>query len=384
MPTDARAKLHAAFEQLPISYVLLGWNLPEPLVSACREEATQEDAQLYLWYPLLTGDGAFVPHPKWRTIGLQGEPVPGYRGMAEFTFACPNRPAVREAVLDHLGRVLERGDFDGVFLDRIRYPSPASDPTRWLACFCDDCGRAATADGLDLEAVRQSTQRLLTTPDRVPSFLRASLGPAPLEPTDPDVALVVAFLDFRARSISRFVQAAARLIHGEGLVVGLDCFSPALTRLVGQDLGTLDACCEWIKVMVYGHTLGPAGLPFELLDLATWLTEKGLATETRALEWLSQATGLRLPPSRNALRVHGLEPSALHAEIARARTSGIDRLLAGVELVQLPGVTYLHPEQITADLRAFHAAGADGLVLSWDLWHVPPERLALVRAIWSQ
>ena len=39
-PSDARAKLHVAFELLPISYVLLGWNLPEPLISACREEVT--------------------------------------------------------------------------------------------------------------------------------------------------------------------------------------------------------------------------------------------------------------------------------------------------------------------------------------------------------
>ena len=35
-----------------------------------------------------------------------------------------------------------------------------------------------------------------------------------------------------------------------------------------------------------------------------------------------------------------------------------------------------------ADLDAFRAAGADGLALSWDLWHIPIERLELVRTVY--
>ena len=40
--------------------------------------------------------------------------------------------------------------------------------------------------------------------------------------------------------------------------------------------------------------------------------------------------------------------------------------------------------QIEADLRALKAAGADGLSLSWDLWHMPLERLEIVREVWWQ
>jgi hypothetical protein len=61
---------------------------------------------------------------------------------------------------------------------------------------------------------------------------------------------------------------------------------------------------------------------------------------------------------------------------------GVRTLLAGIELVELAGVTSLNAEQIAADLRAFQEAGADGLALSWDLWHIPPERLELVRTVW--
>ena len=380
-PSEARARLRAACERLPISLVLVGWNLPHLLVHACGEEAAHAGAHLFRWHPLLTGDGTFVPRPEWQTVGLDGDSVPGFRSMPEFTFVCPNRPAVREAALHHLYKVLQPGHYQGVFLDRIRYPSPAANPSSLLACFCEDCHRAASAEGLDLEAARRHIRSLVATPEHALSFARTLLALAPA-PSDSALAALCAFLDFRARSITRFVQAAADLVHAEGLAVGLDCFSPALTHMVGQDAGALDAHCEWIKIMAYGHTLGPAGLPFELLDLAHWLVSQRSAGESETMEWLSLATRLPLPSTRALLREQGLSPEALAAETRRGRAVGVSTLLAGIELVEIEGVTRLNPAQITADLRAFHAAGADGLVLSWDLLYIPLERLELVRAIW--
>jgi hypothetical protein len=382
-PGEARARLRGALERLPISYVLLGWNLPPALIDACREETSRAGAQLFRWHPLLTGDGTFVPRPEWQTVGLDGERVEGFRGMPEFTFVCPNRPAVREAVVSHLRGALQRGDYAGVFLDRIRYPSPADDPSRLLACFCDDCQRAAWAEGLDLKATRQHIQALLATSERIGLFVRALLDPSTAGTSDPDLGALHVFLDFRARCVTRLVQAAADVIHAAGLAVGLDCFSPALAPLVGQDLGALNARCEWIKIMAYGHALGPASLPFELLGLADWLVDERLMNEPQALEWLSLATRLPLPSTRAALAERGLAPEALAAETQRGRAAGISPLLAGIELVEIEGVAQLDRQQIAADLRAFYSGGADGLVLSWDLWHIPLERLDLVGAVWG-
>jgi hypothetical protein len=382
-PGEARAQLREALERLPIAYVLLGWNLPPVLINACREETSRAGAQLFRWHPLLTGDGTFVPRPEWQTVGLDGERVEGFRGMPEFTFVCPNRPAVREAVLSHLRSALQRGDYAGVFLDRIRYPSPAADLSRQLACFCDDCQRAAWAEGLDLKATHQHIQALLATPERIGPFVRALLDASSAGTSNPDLAALRAFLDFRARSVTRLVQAVADAIHAAGLAVGLDCFSPALAPLVGQDLGALSAHCDWIKIMSYGHALGPASLPFELLDLADWLVDERSVNETQALEWLSLATHLPLPPTRAALAERGLAPEALAAETQRGRAAGVSPLLAGIELVEIKGVAQLDRQQIVADLHAFYNGGADGLVLSWDLWHIPLERLDLVRAVWG-
>jgi hypothetical protein len=188
------------------------------------------------------------------------------------------------------------------------------------------------------------------------------------------------FLRFRARSVTAFVALAAEVIGESGLEVSLDCFSPSLAWSVGQDLGALDAHGAWIKAMSYGHTLGPAGMPFELLGLAEWLVAAG-ASEPAALATLSSASGLPLPPTRAALRDRGLSATALAQDLRKGRAAGVNTLLAGIELVDLEGVTALTASQIRADLRAILDTGVDGLSLSWDLLHIPLERLSLVREV---
>jgi hypothetical protein len=225
---------------------------------------------------------------------------------------------------------------------------------------------------------------LLETPQGARAFVHELLGHPFTSGARADIQALRALLAFRAQSVSRFVGAVARLINGKGLDVGLDCFSPALAWMVGQDLGTLDDHGQWLKTMSYGHTMGPAGMPFELLGLADWLVGRYGIRERDALAWLSLAAQLELPKTRAALRERGLHSSALRIESLRARKAGVRRLLPGIELVDLKGVTRLCEPQIVSDLEAFRSTGAEGLVLSWDLWHIPLGRLELVQRVWLQ
>jgi len=269
-PADASARLRAAFGRLPISLVLLGWTLPQVLVQACGDEASRTGADLFRWHPLLAGDGTFVPRPEWRPVGLDDAPVPGFRALPQFTFVCPNRSAVRDAVLHHLDGVLHSGDYRGVFLDRIRCPSPSANPGSLLACFCQECQRAASAEGFDLEAAQREIRSLVARREDALPVGQTLLDPIVPASSNRAMRTLRRFLDFRMRSVARLVEAAADLVHERGLAVGLDCFSPCLAYVVGQDLALLDRYCDWIKIMTYGHALGPAGLLFELLGLADW------------------------------------------------------------------------------------------------------------------
>jgi hypothetical protein len=369
--------LQAAFDRLPIGMVLLGWNTPRPLADLCAAVAARHKARLFLWHPLLSGDGVFFPRPEWRPIDLDGESLSGFQGQPEFTFVCPNHPAARQAALEHLSVVLRDSPFQGVFLDRIRYPSPASDPHELLACFCQACRQAASQEGLDLEAVRLFLTNRLSQPEGGRALVESLLTPRHARS---EADLLEDFLDFRQRSINRIVQEAADRVTAQGMAVGLDCFSPRLTRMVGQDLTTLNATCEWIKIMTYTHTLGPAGLPFELLGLAGWLTRHDHLSPIRAMRCLAEASGLPLPASLSGLRTQGLAPEAILAEVQLGRSLHVSRLWMGAALVDLPGINAVSGDQYAADLAACREAAPDGLVLSWDLWHISPERLEQVRA----
>ena len=97
-----------------------------------------------------------------------------------------------------------------------------------------------------------------------------------------------------------------------------------------------------------------------------------------AMQWLSYSIGYKLPESISKLRSEGVSPQALREETARGITAGVEKLVAGMELVDLPGVTNLSPDQIRNNLRAYLRGGAAGIALSWDLQLMPLAWLELV------
>lgn len=374
-PEAVRERLQAACDLLPVSMVLLGWKAPRRLVDVCAQITARHGARLFLWHPLLCEDSADFPLPDRRTMGLSGESLPGYRDQPEFTFICPNQPAAREAALEHLEGSLRGSPFQGVFLDRIRFPSPAAARPEHLACFCSHCHAAASREDLDLDAIQSTLAGSLAQPEAGQAFVASLFN---CHPGRLSAGALDAFLDFRQRSITRLVLEASGVATSLGMAVGLDCFSPCLTRMVGQDLAELNRSCEWIKIMTYTHTLAPAGLPFELLGLADWLVSHSRMTPRQALLCLADASGLPLPGNLSEIRADGLPAEAITAEIRLGRSLGVERLFAGAALVDLPGVNSASAGQHAADLTACRSAGADGWVLSWDLWHISPARLEQV------
>jgi hypothetical protein len=302
--------------------------------------------------------------------------VTGLGDGEEFTFACPNHPSVQYAVQEHLRSILEEKLYDGLFLDRIRFPALRDDPIANLGCFCEHCRRKAAEEGLDLdETGRELIEGARTARGRIKIVEKFLNDPFSNRPANEPSALE-RFISFRKNSITRFVQIASEQIRHAGLQVSLDCFAPALAGMVGQDLRALGATADWVKVMTYAHVNAPAGMPYELTDLIDWLLRSGLDERT-ALAELEKALHYKMPSNRSGLVQNGLSAEALRVEVSRAILETGAPLLAGIELVDLPGVTRLHDEQIRKDLRAVLSCNPAGLALSWDLRHIPLERLKL-------
>ena len=366
-PTKLRERLRHALELLPISIVILGWDLPSGFEEAVAEETARHNAKLYRWHPLLASDAGFALPVEWQPVNLRGEPIPGFRGLPEFTFICPNRTDVQEWIAERIEVAGQRGIYQGIFFDRMRFPSPADAPERYLACFCKYCQRMASDSGLDLEAARRKIESLLTDADGAKAFIQKLFAPT-------DDSLLESFFTFRFNSITRIIEYAAKTGRAPGLNIGLDCFSPTLTRMVGQDLSALNKSCDWIKLMTYPRVFGPAGLPFELRALSNWLKTNFKVNETEADKIVSEA-------SRLFFSKDGLKSESIAYEIQRGRNAGITNLFAGIALVEVEGVHMPTLEQIRSDLAA--CKNADGLAISWDLWHIKPEYLTAIHELWG-
>src|SRR6516162_3549628 len=124
--------------------------------------------QIFFWYNVLSDIPGMDNSDL--VVNWRGQRSRGWGGWAEkgadvaetFRFACPNNPAARAKTLTRLRELLTRYPFDGVFLDKIRFPSPANGLDEVVSCFCDHCRRAASAIGLDLRDVAGIFERGLS------------------------------------------------------------------------------------------------------------------------------------------------------------------------------------------------------------------------------
>jgi hypothetical protein len=375
-------RLRDAVKVLPVTHLLIGWSLPPGLLKAFRVEVDRLGLRFLRWQPLLTSDHEIQIVPSWHVEGLDGGKVMGFGGLPAFTFLCPNHPDVRDALMEHLVSLIHTGIYQGFFLDRVRYPSPAFDPEQHMACFCEHCCRKAAEDGLDLPAIRMEILRQTSREEGRIAYVKSLLAGLTGFTTDEQAKAVGQMIAFRQRSIQDFIEPIIQLLRSNNMEVGVDCFSPCLAPMVGQDLAGLCRQADWVKLMTYAHTYAPAGLPFELSGLQHYLTHTTRLKEKETLELIHRATGLPLPRDRRSMEIQGLSSAALTTEITRGMETTSSPVLAGIELVDLPGVTRLSPAQIHADLAAVKHVQPAGLALSWDLLHIPLDWLGLVRDVY--
>ena len=377
-PEEVQHKLRTACEILPISIIILGWGIPQRLIEVCGKEAQRVNAKLYRWQPLLTSDGEFPVKKDYQVFGLSGRRVAGHFSMPEFTFMCPNNPDLNDNLLAHLEKILKRGIYDGIFLDRMRFPALSNDPENNLSCFCPHCQAQAKGKGLDLLYIQDQIKQMLTTSEGVLRFIEVILGSGKSEDSTPQQLALRNFLDFRVDSITRIVQQSEKLARSYYWKVGLDCFSPTLAYSVGQDLAGLDSIGDWIKTMTYLHTFAPAGLPFELNGMLEFIIRNKALGIDSMNEYLSHITHLPIPKDQEIMIRDGLSASALEKELSKAKKYVSKKLFAGIELVAITNITNINPLQLEKDMRAFKKSGADGIVLSWDLWHIQEESLRVL------
>ena len=312
-------------------------------------------------------------------VNWLGERSRGWGAWAEkasgveetFRFACPNNPAVRQKAVGRLRELLARYAFSGVFLDKIRFPSPANGVDEMLSCFCDHCRDEAKRVDLDLDtvvkiladrAIDPCASGAETSGPEASPWLDALLVGSPV---------LSHFVRFRADSVAALVAELAEEARRMGRKVSLDLFSPCLAPLVGQDYGCLKRHCDWVKPMTYRLAQGPAGLRLEIPALIGGVASRFGLDEERIVAWSARNaafdSGMFLETQERAVPT-----SFIQAEIdAAVRALAPVPVYFGLELIRHPGIVDVDPAHVVDMVKAGRAANAAGLVISWDLMHTP-------------
>jgi hypothetical protein len=367
---------------LPLDLAVVGAKeIPEIFRALTGPQRPAE--QVVLWYDLLSDISQM--EERELVINCRGQKSHGWGGWAEagstitetFRFACPNNPVVRAKTLARMRELLTRYPFDGVFLDKIRFPSPANGVEEVASCFCHYCQAAASVVDLDLDSVRKVIDAKFAgafvrhTPAGEADWLRSLLVPD---------SILGRFVDFRLHSITGLVSEAAAEARALGRKVALDVFSPGLAPLVGQDYPALAKVGDWIKPMTYRMAQGPAGLRLELSALVAGAARMSGLQEGDIEAWAARHIRGFTETSLSETRAKAVPLEIMTTEVADAvRLAGSTPVYFGIEMVRHAGVIDIRPQDVRDMVTVGQCAGAAGTIISWDLLHAPGENLAALR-----
>ncbi|MDR0497263.1 MAG: hypothetical protein LBH42_06595 [Treponema sp.] len=358
--SEIEQKLLSVLPRLPVNKVLMGWALDKTIYEKTAEFLAKRDIDFYLWFPVFSETGAL--RELSALVDFTGQRIESRKGHKneDFSFCCPHNPQNTEKILDIFEQEFASIPFNGVFLDRIRYPSfankhePGSKSV--LTCFCPHCIEFYERENFNIEQLRnvlsRSTQLGITEYRDNGEYVF----------NDPAIAC---FFSLKASNISKSLRRLCGYFREKNYSIGLDVFAPFLSAFVGQNLKTLSGLCDFMKPMMYRVTNAPAGLPFETEAL---LGETNCASDSRRLEFY---------------KILGINPKTIPfdltftvKELKNLSFSSACDVYAGLEINKIENIAEANPDYIEKTIEAYAQTGIQGLALSWNLLNMPEENLA--------
>lgn len=370
--------------KVPLDILLIGWEERQSLFEEFTSKERRLTRDVFLWYPFLSDFPEIEPSHLVVNIDLdKSVGWGGYNGTninETYKQACPNNPEVLRISMKHLEYMLSKYDFDGVFIDKIRFPSMVNGLSDVFSCFCPYCVEKASNTGLDLHRVKALLQQknLGKTYGKI---VNIPPGANWLELLTKDIPLIQQFIRFRADSINQVLFKIAEKVNQLGKKMSLDIFSPGLAPVVGQDFPYMGQFATWVKPMIYRFGNGPSSLRCEITALIRELGNYLEIKPNAVMDWVrNHVEGLGNSTLEEIEKVAPLD--ILHAETKHVlELFPKTPVYLGLETVSIPGEMTITPRNVEEILEIGEQVGVQGYVLSWDLLHTPLENILPLQAI---
>jgi len=340
-PRSIIGKLDRIKKKVKIVNAIIGWNKDTDLseiISLLKYNGTD----VYLWLPVfseLEALGCFSP-----LFGRDNEELKINYDLGNgenFSFYCPATPENVDRFIEIFEKHYDRKIYDGVFLDKIRYPSFIGGIDSVIVCFCDYCkSKYNLAEIGELPVFNDDN------PLGISSY------------TDLRYDMQAAFkklFDYKCDAVFHSLEHICAYFRKKKLKIGLDLFAPFLAYFVGQDYHRLVRLADFVKPMFYGITNAPAGIPFEINMYAKAFDNNAKNAKKR---------------KERLLNFIGYGNGFINNEIAGIKKIIVEndlmtRLYAGIEInynEQIVPVTGTYIKEGVKSMKE-----ADGIVASWDL-----------------
>lgn len=384
---NLKKKLAIAKEALNLDALMIWSDINKKDLDLVRRICRDFKIKTYLWYPILADipDFKIEQEQSVETFGgLRGYGKNGCwdklgEGEEDFLFLCSSDEEHIRRIFDQYQNKIKENGFDGVFLDRIRFPSPSNGFELLFSCFCKSClNKFYNNYGEDLKGYRNQAKTVFKNFKTIDvNYLQTCQSLSDVIIRDS----LKKFYDFRKQNIYQVLKMFADKAKQMGKLVGVDLFAPSLAPLVSQDYQLLAKTCDWIKPMIYCHTSSPAGLPLELycfiraiLDINPALDEGQLIRE------ISRIIGVDLPTQINELLKIGISEHIICSEMQKIKEFNLPEeidIYIGIEAVQIPEVCNIDRSILKKYLKSVIKADSKGIILSWNLLKIPDENLKL-------
>lgn len=250
-----KEKIDFMIKNKPVSAVIFGWNLDRKTNRELLCYFRQFSIPCYFWLPVLSEiDQIKSAVSITNYTGKVGESIQVIEDES-FSFLCPNQEKNFLNICEVYEEYLSDLPFDGVFLDKIRFPSFANGYEEGFGCFCSECEKKYLKSQIDLPYLKTllENQDEKLTMGHYDSYGHYQF----------DDFTVNLFYKTRKESITNLISRLCDFFHQKNWEVGLDIYAPFFAYHCGQDIFALSCKADFLKPMFYRFTTAPAGMQYE-------------------------------------------------------------------------------------------------------------------------